>query len=350
MLSTGKPSDSGLAIMKRMMLALLLLVSCGITVRGEQLVLVAGGGSGKDGGPATEASMGEPFGVEIDKEGNLFMADFTEHRVRKIDPQGIISTVGGNGKATYGGDGGPATAGSFNGMHDLVLDKRGNIYIADSHNYRVRKIDAKTGILSTVAGNGKREVSGDGGPGTEAGLDGVASLFFDPTATKLYMTGFSRVVRVLDITTGIIETIKDLPGGRSVGVDSHGNIYVGGGTTLRVRRPNGTVEVLLDKSKAEPGSLTIGDNTKHLGFDADENVLIADDFGHAIKKYLVAEKKLVPLVGSGQRGTEGLGGAPLAAKLHGPHGVYFHPATKTIYVCDSRNKRLLKVIPDAPTK
>ena len=79
--------------------------------------------------------------------------------------------------------------------------------------------------------------------------------------------------------------------------------------------------------------------------DADENVLLADDFGHQIKKYLVAEKKLVVVVGSGKRGTNGLDGSPLKAELDGPHGVYYHPATKILYICDSRNKRVLRIEP-----
>ena len=171
----------------------------------------------------------------------------------------------------------------------------------------------------------------------------MASLYFDPTGTKLYISGFSSVVRVLDLKTGSIETVRGLPGGRSVAVDSQGNIYVGGGSTLRVRRPTGEVEVLIDAKQAESGTLTVGENTKHLGFDAEENVLLADDFGNRIKKYLVQEKKLVVVAGSGKRGTSGLNGPPTEAELYAPHGVYFHALTNTIYICDSRNKRLLKI-------
>lgn len=229
-------------------------------------------------------------------------------------------------------------------MHDLVLDGDGNIYIADSSNLRVRKIDAKTGILSTVAGNGEKGVRGDGGPGTAASLDGVASLYFNTTHTKLYIGGFSGVVRVLDMQTGIIDTIKGLPGGRSIAVDSKGNIYVAGGSTLRVRRPDGTVEVLIDRTKANADEVTIGNNTKHLGIDADENVLLADDFGHAIKKYVVAEKKVMLVAGTGQQGSTGVGGPPHAAQLSKPHGVYYHRPSKTIYIGDSQNKRVLKIL------
>ncbi len=310
----------------------------------DTVKLVAGGGMGPDGGPADKAALGQPFGVGIDSQGNLYIADYSDHRVRKVDTRGIITTFAGTGKKGYAGDGGPATQAEFNAMHDLVIGANDDVYVADSDNLRVRRIDAKTGIITTVAGTGKKELTGDGGPGDKASLDGIACLYFDPARTKLYLAGFSRAVRVLDLKTGIIDTIKGLPGGRSVAVDSQGNIYVGGGSTLRVRRPDGKLEVLLDKKTAAPGELTIGDNTKHLALDADENLLLSDDFGHAVKKFLVAEKKLERFFGSGARGTQGIGGPALEVELNGPHGVYFHTPTKTIYVSDSRNKRAVRKI------
>lgn len=312
----------------------------------DRVVLVAGEGEGEDGGPAKKAAMGQPFGIDFDSHGNLYIADFTEHRVRKVDSQGIITTIAGTGKKGFAGDGGPALQAEFNGMHDLVVGPNDDVFVADSYNLRVRKIDAKTGVITTVAGTGVKGVSGDGGPGDKAGLDGIGCLFLDAPRTKLYMTGFSGVVRVLDLCMGTIDTIKGMPGGRSVAVDSKDNVYVGGGSLLRVRRPNGQIEVLIDKNKAAPGELTIGDNTKHIAIDAEENLLIADDFGHAVKRYLVAEKKVMPLIGSGKRGSQGVGGPPLEVELNGPHGVYYHAATKTIYVCDSRNRRVLKVEPE----
>lgn len=101
------------------------------TAPADELVLVAGGGKGPDVGAAVGAAMGQPFGCAIDAAGNLFIADALEHRVRKVDPHGVITTIGGTGEKGFGGDGGPATKGQFNAMHDLVLDGEGNVYIAD---------------------------------------------------------------------------------------------------------------------------------------------------------------------------------------------------------------------------
>jgi outer membrane protein assembly factor BamB len=323
--------------------ALVVLVDSGPAAFADKLVLVAGGGTSRESGPARDAVIGQPFGLGHDKDGNLFIADYSDHRVWKVDPKGILSVAAGTGKKGFAGDGGPAVNGEFDSMHDLVVASNGDIYIADSNNRRVRKIDARTGTLSTVAGTGDKAVAGDGGPGDKASLDGVASLWL--VGDKLHMTGFSSAVRILDLKTGVIESVKGLPGGRSVAVDSHGNIYVGGGTTLRVRRPDGKVETLHDSKTAAAGDVKIGDNPKHLGFDADENVLIADDFGNQIKKYVVADKKLTVVAGNGKKGTAGLDDPALAAELNGPHAVYFHRATGTVYLGDSRNHRVLKIEP-----
>ena len=209
------------------------LISLALTgpARADKVTLVAGGNGG-DGGPANQTKVSKPFGVIFDKVGNMYIGQFgtkTDGQfVRKVDTKGIVTTIAGTGKVGAGGDGGPATSGEFNFIHDIVIGPDGNLYIADSFNRKVRKIDAKTGILSTFAGTGGDKVAtGDGGPAEKAALDGVASLWFSNDGATLYVSGFSKSVRTIDMKTGIISTLKDCPGGRSIAMDSKGNAYMG---------------------------------------------------------------------------------------------------------------------------
>ena len=129
---------------------------------------VAGNGTAGftgDGGPATAARLKKPGGVALDAAGNLFIADTWNHRIRKVTPGGVISTVAGNGTLGFSGDGGPATAAQLNYPSDMAVDAAGNLFIADTGNHRIRKV-TPGGVISTVAGNGTAGFSGDGGPAT----------------------------------------------------------------------------------------------------------------------------------------------------------------------------------------
>jgi len=303
----------------------------------QKLVLAAGGPNA----PKIDA----PFGIACDAGGNLYIAEGRGERVLKLDTKGNLTVLAGTGKKGDSGDGGPALEGQFNFMHDLIVAKNGDVYVADSHNYRVRKIDARTGFLSTVAGVGKKEFSGDGGPAHKAGLDGVASIFFDPGEKKLYVGGFTQRVRVIDMETGSIDTVKGLAGGRSLAVDSKGNLYVAGGQTLRVRHTDGTIETLLDAKNTGGAMQPLASNPKHLAIDAQDNILIAEDFTHRIRKYVVAEKKLVEVAGTGKKGAGGLAGPPTSAELAAPHGVFFHRPSGVLYIGDTANNRVVKIEP-----
>src|SRR5439155_302851 len=132
---------------------------------------VAGGGAG-DGGAATIANLNGPASVAVDSSGNLYIADTYNHRIRKVDAaSGIITTVAGNGVLGFAGDGGAATSASLNGPASVALDASGNLYITDYLNQRIRKVDAATGIITTVAGNGIPDFAGDGGAATSASLN-----------------------------------------------------------------------------------------------------------------------------------------------------------------------------------
>lgn len=329
------------SIIASLFLSLVSISSCWA----DKVTLIAGG-AGPDGGPANQAKVVKPFGVIFDKAGNLFIGQFGNKSdgqlVRKVDTAGIITTIAGTGVVGSGGDGGPATKGEFNCIHDIVIGPEGNLYVADSFNRKVRKIDVKTGILSTLAGTGEgKEATGDGGPASQAALDGVASLWFSKDGGTLYLSGFSKSVRTIDMKTGIISTLQGCPGGRSIALDSKGNLYVAGGTSLRVRAPDGTVKVLLDDKHLSGSDLPLAGNPKHLGIDDHDNVLICDELHHLLRKYIPAEDKLVTLMGNGTPGTAGIGGPAAQAQLRSPHGVLFHQGA--IYVADSMNDRVLKI-------
>ena len=150
---------------------------------------MAGGGkkppATADGGPANEAQLNDPFDVTVDVAGNLYIAQEFEHRVRRVSPDGIITTVAGNGKAGFSGDGGPATQARLNGPTGLAVDSAGNLFISDRDDYRVRKV-TPDGVISTVAGTGKGQLSGIGGPASLAGLRGPTGLAVD-AAGNLYI-------------------------------------------------------------------------------------------------------------------------------------------------------------------
>jgi sugar lactone lactonase YvrE len=155
-----------------------------------------------DGGPATSAKLIDPGSITFDARGNLYLADYTT--VRKIDPSGTITTVAGTGQAGFSGDGGPATEAKLT-AYDVALDRQGNIYISDTENNRVRMVN-RNGIIHTVAGSGKRGYSGDGGPATEAALKDPVGLALDGEGNLFFGDHHNRVVRKVD-PNGTITTV-----------------------------------------------------------------------------------------------------------------------------------------------
>lgn len=146
------------------------------------ITTVAGNGSNQhsgDGGAATSAGMMQPYGLALDGAGNLYISDWQAHRIRKVTPAGIISTIAGNGTAGFSGDGGSALQASLNLPEGMSLDQAGNLYVADALNHRIRMI-TPSGIISTVAGNGTTTSSGDGGPATQAGIYYPFNVIVDP--------------------------------------------------------------------------------------------------------------------------------------------------------------------------
>jgi DNA-binding beta-propeller fold protein YncE len=340
------------------------------TASSQTLVLVAGGGSQGDGAPAKQAKLTSPFGVDFDTSGTLYFVEMTGHRVRKIDADGNVTTVAGNGKPGFGGDGGPASAAQLNGPHNLAIAPNGDLYVADTWNHRVRKIDAKTHVITTVVGTATKGYSGDGGPATKADFGDIYCAAFDPKGERLYLADLdNRRIRVLELKTGIVTTVagngqKGVPEDgisavaaplfdpRAVAVDAKGNVYIleRSGHALRVVDAKGKVQTLIGNGRAGntgdggPARSAQLRGPKHLCVDHDGNVLIADSDNHRVRKYFTASRTMGRVAGTGRAYHDGLDGPPEKADLNQPHGVYVHPSGR-IYIADSSNDRIVMIKP-----
>lgn len=338
---------------------------------GPKLVLVAGGGDQAPPGPATQVKLLAPFGVEFDKAGNMFIVEMSGQRVHKVDAKGMLTTIAGTlNKKGAAPDSVSAARALFNGMHNLAMGPSGEIYLADTWNNCVRKLDPKSLVITRIAGTGQKGYAGDGGPAVKAQFGGIYCASLDPKAEKLYLADLdNRRIRVIDLKTGIADTVAGdgqrgvpqdgadarkapLVDPRAVAADAAGNVYVleRSGHALRVVDSAGKIRTVAgngqkgfsgDDGDARQAQMN---GPKHLCIDLEGNVLIADTENHVIRKYLPKEGKIVRVAGSGKKGTAGLGGLPEKAELNQPHGVLVHPSG-ILYITDSSNNRVLKIEP-----
>jgi sugar lactone lactonase YvrE len=280
-----------------------------------RLIVIAGTGEGGfsgDGGSATKARLFAPHDLAFDAEGNLLIADTYNHRVRRIDRQGVITTVAGDGKAVYSSYGSAAPKNSLNNPQGIALDRAGNILVADTFNHVVRRIDrhgAMTIFAGSVAGYG-----GDGGPATEAQMNLPMAVTVAPDgAVYVSDAANSRVRRVS--TDGKIQTVV----GFGPAQDTYGAGFAGDG---------GPPE------KAKIFSAT------DLKFDAAGNLYISDSGNHRIR--VVRGGIITTLAGSGRQGFGGDGGKALDAELNTPQKIAI-AKDGAVFIADRANRRVRKV-------
>jgi uncharacterized repeat protein (TIGR02543 family) len=311
-----------------------------------EIVVFAGGGVG-DGGSATSVSLREPSGVAVDSVGNIYVADKANSRIRKIDTSGVISTVAGNGTASFSGDGGAATSASLNNPYAVAVDSSGNIYISDQGNQRIRKVNT-SGVISTVAGNGTAGVSGDGGAATSAELYTPGGIAVDSSG-NIYIVD-SRRIRKVD-TSGVISTvvISNLSSPIGVAVDSSGNLYIAdwGWNYIKKVNTSGVVSTVAGNgtsvSSGDWGYATSAglNEPVAVAVDAAGNIYIAEWNGQRIRK-ITTNGIIYTVAGTGAGGFSGDGGAATSARIYYSYGVAAD-SSGNIYIADSMNRRIRKV-------
>ncbi|MBI6546498.1 MAG: hypothetical protein HY692_06865, partial [Cyanobacteria bacterium NC_groundwater_1444_Ag_S-0.65um_54_12] len=280
-----------------------------------------------DGGPAVDAQLNYPEGMAIDGAGNTYIADYDNHRIRKVDTSGIITTVVGNGKLGYAGDGGAATSATLYYPSSVTIDGAGNLYIADTFNFRIRKVDT-SGIITTVAGNGTQGYSGDGGVATSAQLRVLSDVAVGSNGDLFIAESIDNRIRKVD-TSGIITTVA---GNGKAGYSGDG----GSATSAQLYQPSG---VTVDGE----GNLYIADNFNHRVRKVDTAGIITTVAGDgSVGYYKVDRAGVIIKVTDGISGYSGDGGLATSAQLLNPAKVTVD-GTGNLYIADGNNHRIRKV-------
>jgi sugar lactone lactonase YvrE len=317
-----------------------------------------------DGGPAATARLNNPFGVVRGPDGAVYICDTDNHRVRRVGNDGIISTVAGNGRRGYAGDGGPATASELNEPYEIRFDSEGHLLVVERMNHVVRRVDAITGIISTVAGRGEPGFSGDGGPATEAALSQPHSIQFDSRGDLYICDIGNHRIRKVDMRTGTIRTFagtgerKPTPDGaliagtplngpRAIDFDASGNLWLAlreGNAVFRFDLKRGTIHHEAGTGKkgfsgnGGPARLAELSGPKGLAIGPDGNIYLADTESHSIRMLDLKRGTIELIAGTGAAG-DGPEGDPLQCRLNRPHGV-FVDADGAIFVGDSETHRV----------
>jgi sugar lactone lactonase YvrE len=339
---------------------------------------IAGDGNGGfagDGGPATEAYLNDPDGVEVDTSGDVYIADSFNNRIRKVSAAtGDISTIAGNGTGGYSGDGGAATAAELNDPTGVALDPAGNIYIADWNNYRIRLICASStspihgttcpvaGDIITIAGNGTDGYSGDGGPATSAKLSRTGQIAIDSSGNVNFSDFDNCRIRKVTASTGYISTVAgngtcaysgdgglatsaELNYPVGVAVDSSGNIYIADEFNSRIRKVTASTHDISTIAGngtagfAGDGGLATSAEVKYptgVSIDSLGNVYIGDTFNQRVRVVNASSSDISTFAGTGTQGYTGDGGAATSAELYVPSTIAFDSAIN-VYIVDGGN-------------
>jgi type IX secretion system substrate protein/NHL repeat-containing protein len=353
----------------RLSILFTILVSVIYTVAHCQTITTIAGKNGAgftgDGGPATAAQLDEPFGVAVDANGNVYIADGINKRVRKITTDGMINTIAGNGSIAFNGDGIPATDAAID-VTNVAVSSSGIVYITDGYNNRLRVV-TPDGMITTIAGNGSPSYGGDGGPATDAALNAPVGLTVD-AAGNIYIADLLNN-RIRKATTdGMITTVAgtgaysyngdgepataaQLNQPYGVAVDDSGNIYIAEFAAQRIRKVdaggiistfagNGTVGFSGDGTLATTAQLSY---PQGVATDNAGNVYVAD-YGNERLRKIDQNGIITTFAGSGNAGYKGDGGPATAASLNDPVSACID-ASGNVFIADRSNNRIREIYP-----
>ena len=313
-----------------------------------------------DGGPALQAELNDPWSLLLDSAGNLYFSDILNYAVRKIDTSGIITTVAGTGTAGYNGDNIPAILAQLNLPRQLVLDAQGNLYIADAFNHRVRKVDS-SGTITTFAGNGLQGFTGDGGPATAAEVGNPSGMKILGNFLIVSNAGAARIRKINFAPPNIINTFAGSVGGfdgdgnpplltefngpKGILFTATGNLLVADQFNARLRQVTAAVTTTIaggfvgDNRKGTQAHLTTPEN---FSFDPSGNYYIAEWGGNRIRKLDAGSGQITTIAGIGTSGYSGDGGPATQAQIDQPFGVAAD-GSGNVYVADTSNAVIRKV-------
>ncbi len=324
----------------------------------------------------SETQVNNPYGMAIGPDGGLYFCDRGNQRIRRIDLKTKkMTTIAGNGHGGYSGDGGPATDATLSEPHEIAFDRAGDLYIAERDNHVIRKVNMKTGVISTLAGTGQAGFSGDGGPAARAQLRQPQGIFMNSDGTLLILDVGNHRIRRVHLDTGIIETwagtgttdptpegsaVVGTPvaGPRSLAISPRGDLYLAlreGNAILRVDAKTKTYSRIAGTGEngfsgdggpaptAKFGGSATGAGArvagpKGLAYGSRNSLFVADTDSHAIRKINLNTGIITTVLGTGEMG-DGPQTDPLHYRLTRPHGVLF--ANGVLYVADSEAHRIL---------
>lgn len=345
------------------------------TVRAQNTLVPVAGGGGLAGGPALSASLPGIGAIASDHAGNGYGVSRVTCVVYKYDPSGNITVFAGSGLCVSFGDGGPASQAGFSTPVSVAVDSHSNVYVADLQASVVRMINAITGVITTVAGNGGQGFSGDGGPATQASLGRPDGIAFDGSGNLFIADQHNHVIRRVDAVTGIISTIAGVPQqpgytgdgglataahiGQPAGLafDAAGNLFFAQVAQCTIRRIDSVTGIITTYA----GNLTCGYggdggpalsatlqftnqnyNRPQLAFDASGNLMITDQLNQRIRRVTASTGIISTIAGTGTAGFSGDGGPAISANLNFPSGILVS-SDGSIYVADTSNSRVRKI-------